>query len=267
MIMVENCIANQRYHCSIVYNFLQFSSIQKKKKRIKGKERLLDKRCGTLPYVAPEILVRPYSAAAADIWSCGIVLVAMLSGGKPNYFLLIFFLRYFVYFLIQYKFEYFICLLCVLRLYCFPICIIIFIFTFPCYSKPNRKCFYGKINNNCDRERKSERSTRKKASTKQSLDRNRIEFHSSVWNQVLLLYGSHSINKVNDKIEENKQKQKLFFKGNWNYTEYAFCNWYTKDTSFISRLALSSSSHVCKRCSCCCFLFDSCSSRKCVCDA
>lgn len=191
--------------------FSNFLLSKKKKKRIKGKERLLDKRCGTLPYVAPEILVRPYSAAAADIWSCGIVLVAMLSGGKPNYFLLIFFLRYFVYFLIQYKFEYFICLLCVLRLYCFPICIIIFIFTFPCYSKPNRKCFYGKINNNCDRERKSERSTRKKASTKQSLDRNRIEFHSSVWNQVLLLYGSHSINKVNDKIEENKQKQKLFF--------------------------------------------------------
>lgn len=50
--------------------------------RIKGRERLLDKRCGTLPYVAPEILVRPYSATAADIWSCGVILVAMLSGGK-----------------------------------------------------------------------------------------------------------------------------------------------------------------------------------------
>lgn len=50
--------------------------------RIKGRERLLDKRCGTLPYVAPEILVRPYSAAAADLWSCGVILVAMLSGGK-----------------------------------------------------------------------------------------------------------------------------------------------------------------------------------------
>lgn len=50
--------------------------------RIKGKERLLDKRCGTLPYVAPEILIRPYNATAADIWSCGIILVAMLAGGK-----------------------------------------------------------------------------------------------------------------------------------------------------------------------------------------
>lgn len=52
--------------------------------RIKGKERLLDKRCGTLPYVAPEILIRPYSAAPADVWSCGVILVAMLSGGKQH---------------------------------------------------------------------------------------------------------------------------------------------------------------------------------------
>lgn len=54
----------------------------KTRNRIKGKERLLDKRCGTLPYVAPEILVRPYSATAADVWSCGVILVAMLAGGK-----------------------------------------------------------------------------------------------------------------------------------------------------------------------------------------
>lgn len=49
---------------------------------MKGRERLLDKRCGTLPYVAPEILVRPYDATAADVWSCGVILVAMLSGGE-----------------------------------------------------------------------------------------------------------------------------------------------------------------------------------------
>lgn len=50
--------------------------------RIKGRERLLDKRCGTLPYVAPEILLRPYDATAADVWSSGVILVAMLSGGE-----------------------------------------------------------------------------------------------------------------------------------------------------------------------------------------
>lgn len=67
--------------------------------RIKGKERLLDKRCGTLPYVAPEILIRPYTATAADVWSCGMILVAMLAGGKgfpTNLHLL---LRYFISFI------------------------------------------------------------------------------------------------------------------------------------------------------------------------
>ena len=50
--------------------------------RHQGKERLLERRCGTKPYIAPEILVKPkYHAEPADIWSCGIVLVAMLSGG------------------------------------------------------------------------------------------------------------------------------------------------------------------------------------------
>ncbi|XP_036328186.1 serine/threonine-protein kinase grp-like isoform X3 [Rhagoletis pomonella] len=48
--------------------------------RYKGKERLLDTRCGTLPYVAPEVLVKPYHAQPADLWSCGIILVTMLAG-------------------------------------------------------------------------------------------------------------------------------------------------------------------------------------------
>lgn len=56
--------------------------------RIKGKERMLDKRCGTLPYVAPEILTQPYQATSADVWSCGVILVAMLSGGN-NMFIII----------------------------------------------------------------------------------------------------------------------------------------------------------------------------------
>lgn len=52
--------------------------------RHQGKERLLERRCGTKPYIAPEILVKPkYHAEPADIWSCGIVLVAMLSGELP----------------------------------------------------------------------------------------------------------------------------------------------------------------------------------------
>uniref|UniRef100_A0A1B6CLG2 non-specific serine/threonine protein kinase n=2 Tax=Clastoptera arizonana TaxID=38151 RepID=A0A1B6CLG2_9HEMI len=51
--------------------------------RAKGQERLMDKRCGTLPYIAPEVLLRPYKAEPADIWSCGIILTAMLSGELP----------------------------------------------------------------------------------------------------------------------------------------------------------------------------------------
>lgn len=49
--------------------------------RKNGVERLLDKKCGTMPYVAPEVLLRAYNASPADIWSCGVVLVAMLAGG------------------------------------------------------------------------------------------------------------------------------------------------------------------------------------------
>ncbi|XP_044727515.1 serine/threonine-protein kinase grp isoform X2 [Chrysoperla carnea] len=51
--------------------------------RVRGKERPLETRCGTLPYVAPEVLKRPYRAQPVDIWSCGIILVAMLTGELP----------------------------------------------------------------------------------------------------------------------------------------------------------------------------------------
>ncbi|KAM4703947.1 serine/threonine-protein kinase Chk1 isoform 1-T1 [Rhinophrynus dorsalis] len=52
--------------------------------RHNGKERLLNKMCGTLPYVAPElIMTRGFHAEPVDVWSCGIVLTAMLAGELP----------------------------------------------------------------------------------------------------------------------------------------------------------------------------------------
>lgn len=51
--------------------------------RHKGKERHLDRKCGTKPYCAPEVFFRPYRGEPADIWSCGIVLIAMLTGELP----------------------------------------------------------------------------------------------------------------------------------------------------------------------------------------
>lgn len=48
-----------------------------------GKERKLSRKCGTPPYVAPEVFAGlEYHAEAADVWSCGIVLVALLAGGE-----------------------------------------------------------------------------------------------------------------------------------------------------------------------------------------
>ncbi|XP_024119609.1 serine/threonine-protein kinase Chk1 [Oryzias melastigma] len=52
--------------------------------RFKGRERRLNRLCGTLPYVAPELLSQSdYRAQPADIWACGIVLTAMLAGELP----------------------------------------------------------------------------------------------------------------------------------------------------------------------------------------
>ncbi|XP_065207747.1 serine/threonine-protein kinase grp-like isoform X2 [Planococcus citri] len=52
--------------------------------RLDGRERLLENRCGTLPYAAPEVLLNCYAYAAepVDIWSCGIILVALLAGAS-----------------------------------------------------------------------------------------------------------------------------------------------------------------------------------------
>ena len=50
--------------------------------------------CGTLPYVAPELLKRKeFHAEPVDVWSCGIVLTAMLAGGK-SYLIMVKLLSY-----------------------------------------------------------------------------------------------------------------------------------------------------------------------------
>ncbi|XP_064617026.1 serine/threonine-protein kinase Chk1-like [Liolophura sinensis] len=52
--------------------------------RHQGRQRMMEKCCGTVPYLAPEVLVRkPYHAQPADIWSCAIILVALLAGELP----------------------------------------------------------------------------------------------------------------------------------------------------------------------------------------
>ena len=52
--------------------------------RHQGKERTLETCCGTAPYVAPEVIAKkPYKAQPMDIWSCGIILVALLAGELP----------------------------------------------------------------------------------------------------------------------------------------------------------------------------------------
>uniref|UniRef100_A0A8C1M712 Serine/threonine-protein kinase CHK1 n=2 Tax=Cyprinus carpio TaxID=7962 RepID=A0A8C1M712_CYPCA len=52
--------------------------------RHRGRERALNRLCGTLPYVAPELMSRSaFHAQPADTWACGIVLTAMLAGELP----------------------------------------------------------------------------------------------------------------------------------------------------------------------------------------
>ncbi|KAF8439085.1 kinase-like domain-containing protein [Boletus edulis BED1] len=56
------------------------SSVYKQKE----KTRLLTERCGSLPYIAPELNYGiPYQAEPIDIWGMGVILFALLGGNTP----------------------------------------------------------------------------------------------------------------------------------------------------------------------------------------
>jgi len=49
-----------------------------------GKTRYLSERCGSLPYVAPELSTgAPYEAEPIDVWGSGVILYTMLAGNTP----------------------------------------------------------------------------------------------------------------------------------------------------------------------------------------
>eukprot|EP00116_Pleurobrachia_bachei_P005294 sb/3465556/ len=49
-----------------------------------SKTRKMERRCGTPPYAAPEVVAGvPHHAQPADVWSCAVVLTAMLAGELP----------------------------------------------------------------------------------------------------------------------------------------------------------------------------------------
>lgn len=52
--------------------------------RFKGETFVSNTRCGTVPYMAPEVFAEKYyQPDTADLWSCGIILVALLCGELP----------------------------------------------------------------------------------------------------------------------------------------------------------------------------------------
>jgi len=49
-----------------------------------GKTRSLTERCGSLPYVAPELNTNaPYQAEPIDVWGIGVILFTLLAGNTP----------------------------------------------------------------------------------------------------------------------------------------------------------------------------------------
>ncbi|KAI0319448.1 kinase-like domain-containing protein [Amylostereum chailletii] len=58
------------------------SSVYKLKET--GRTRMLSDRCGSLPYVAPELnSTEPYEAEPIDVWGVGVILFTMLVGNTP----------------------------------------------------------------------------------------------------------------------------------------------------------------------------------------
>ncbi|KAH0835916.1 kinase-like domain-containing protein [Lanmaoa asiatica] len=58
------------------------SAVYKQKET--GKTRLLTERCGSLPYIAPELNYgAPYQAEPIDIWGMGVILFTLLAGNTP----------------------------------------------------------------------------------------------------------------------------------------------------------------------------------------
>ncbi|CCD68554.2 non-specific serine/threonine protein kinase [Caenorhabditis elegans] len=52
--------------------------------RFNGAEQMLNAYCGSPPYIAPEVLTGiDYRGPAVDIWSAGVVLIAMIAGAVP----------------------------------------------------------------------------------------------------------------------------------------------------------------------------------------
>ena len=51
-----------------------------------GRTRMLTERCGSLPYVAPELAnEEPYSAEPVDVWGCGVILFTLLVGSAYSF--------------------------------------------------------------------------------------------------------------------------------------------------------------------------------------
>ena len=63
---------------------IDFGHTTLSRSRTNGQLKVMDKVCGTPPYMAPEIWRKEgYYGPNVDAWSCGIVLIAMLSGELP----------------------------------------------------------------------------------------------------------------------------------------------------------------------------------------